>query len=227
MFTIVKMQDIAAAATEKVNELLAEGYTFNFTSAGHQGEYFKVDLTRGDETLRVCVEPAYDRSNDNDRDLVILTVARYDIGFTADSMPSLWNVGMKDTSSGPYPGTVIERHVWYKVDGHGRWSGVYTDDLGTIESIEAVRDARREARRGQYDAYGTLTDEHGYPSAFRAAVKPETILPLVRKHRGYGRATVDDIELVMRDNCRGRARYKVYFKRLVSKTAGFELELGR
>ena len=64
MSTIVKMQDIAAEATAKVNELLAEGYTFNFTSAGHQGEYFKVDLTRGDETLRVCIEQDYDRIND-------------------------------------------------------------------------------------------------------------------------------------------------------------------
>lgn len=225
MFTIVKMQDIAAEATAKVNELLAEGYTFNFTSAGHQGEYFKVDLTRGDETLRVCVEPAYDCINSNGRDLVVLTVASYDIGFTADTIP-LWNVGMKDTSSGVYPGTVVERHVWYKV-GHGRWSGVYTDDIETIESMEAVRDARKEERRGQEAAYGTLTDEDGYPIAFRAAVKPETILPLVRKHRGYARATVDDIELVMRDNCRGRARYKVYFKHRVSKTAEYELELGR
>lgn len=226
MSTIVKMQDIAAEATAKVNELLAEGYTFNFTSIGHQGEYFKVDLTRGDETLRVCVEPDYDCVTAAGRELVILSVARYDIGFTADSMPTLWNVGMKDTSSGVYPGTVVERHVWYKV-GHGRWDSVYTDDLGTIESMEAVRHARREARRGQYDAYGTLTNEHEYPIAFRAAVKPETILPLVRKHRGYARATVEDIELVMRDNCLGHARYKVYFKHRVSKTAEYELVLGR
>lgn len=224
MSTIIKMQDIAAEATAKVNELLAEGYTFNFTSAGHQGEYFKVDLTRGDETLRVCVEPVYSCVNGNDRDLVVLSVARYDICFDAED--HLWNVGMKDTSSGPYPGTVVERHVWYKV-GRGRWSGVYTDDLGTIESMEAVRDARREARRGQDAAYGTRVNEHGYPHAFRAAVKPETILPLVRKHRGYARATVDDIELVMRNNCRDRARYTVYFTRRVSKTAEFALELGR
>lgn len=224
MSTIVKLQDIAAEATAKVNELLAEGYTFNFTSAGHQGEYFKVDLTRGDETLRVCVEPDYRSVNGNDRDLVVLSVARYGICFNAED--HLWNVGMKDTSSGPYPGAVVERHVWYKV-GRGRWSGVYTDDLGTIESMDAVRDARREARRGQDVAYGTSVDEHGYPRAFRAAVKPEAILPLVRKHRGYGRATVDDIELVMRNNSRGRASYIVHFTRPVSKTARLELVLGR
>lgn len=225
MFAIVKLQDIAAEATAKVSELLAEGYTFNFTSAGHQGEYFKVDLTRGDETLRVCVEPGYSCADGKDRSFVVLSIARYDIRFTADSMP-LWNVGMKDTSSGAYPGTVVERHVWYKF-GRGRCSGVYTDDLGAIESMEAVRHARREARRGQHDAYGTLTDEHGYPHAFRAAVKPETILPLVRKHRGYARATVDDIELIMRNNRGGRAHYTVYFKRRVSKTAEFDLVLGR
>lgn len=224
MFTIVKMQDIAAEATAKVNELLAEGYTFNFTSAGHQGEYFKVDLTRGDETLRVCVEQAYDRVSTKGRVLVILSVARYDIGFETENL--LWNVGMKDTSSGVYPGTVVERHVWYKVD-RGRWDGVYTDDLETIESMEAVRHARNEARRGQEAAYGTLVGEHGYPHAFPAAVKPETILPLVRKHRGYARATVDDIDYIMRNNCRGEARFTVYFKRRVSKTAEYELKLGR
>ena len=219
MFTIVKMQDIAAEATAKVNELLAEGYTFNFTSAGHQGEYFKVDLTRGDETLRVCVEPAYKK----DRDLVVLTVARYAICFNTED--HLWNVGMKDKSSGSYPGTVVERHVWYKV-GHGRWSGVYTDDLEVIKAMEAVADDRWHARRESGVAYGTRFDEHGYHTAFVAAVKPETILQVVRRHRGYGRATVDDIDCVMRDANNG-SKFIVYFKRLVSKTAKLELELGR
>lgn len=219
MFTIVKMQDIAAEATAKVNELLAEGYTFNFTSAGHQGEYFKVDLTRGDETLRVCVEPAYKK----DRDLVVLTVASYGICFNTED--HLWNVGMKDKSSGSYPGTVVERHVWYKV-GHGRWSGVYTDDLEVIKAMEAVADDRWHARRESGVAYGTRFDEHGHHTEFRASVKPETILPLVRKHRGYGRATVDDIDCVMRDANNG-SKFIVYFKRLVSKTAKLELELGR
>lgn len=223
MSTIVKMQDIAAEATAKVNELLAEGYTFNFTSAGHQGEYFKVDLTRGDETLRVCVDTDYSWDDGNDRDLVVLTVASYGICFNTEN--HLWNVGMKDKSSGSYPGTVVERHVWYKV-GHGRWSGVYTDDLEVIKSMEAVADDRWHAMRESGVAYGTRFDEKGYHRAFRAAVKPETILPLVRKHRGYGRATVDDIDCVMRDADNG-SKFVVYFNRYVSKTAKLELELGR
>lgn len=223
MSTIVKMQDIAAEATAKVNELLAEGYTFNFTSAGHQGEYFKVDLTRGDETLRVCVEPAYDCITENGRDLVVLTVASYGICFNTEN--HLWNVGMKDTSSGSYPGTVVERHVWYKV-GHGRWNGVYTDDLEVIKAMEAVADDRRHARRESGVAYGTRFNEHGYHTAFVAAVKPETILKVVRRHRGYGRATVDDIDCVMRDVNHG-SKFIVHFNRQVSKTAKLELELGR
>lgn len=219
MSTIVKMQDIAAEATAKVSELLAEGYTFNFTSAGHQGEYFKVDLTRGDETLRVCVEQDYR----GDRDLVVLTVARYGICF--DTENHLWNVGMKDTSSGSYPGSVVERHVWYKV-GHGRWSGVYTDDLEVIKAMDAVADDRWHASRESGVAYGTRFDEHGYHTAFVAAVKPETIIHVVRKHRGYGRATVDDIDCVMRDANNG-SKFIVYFNRYVSKTAKLELVLGR
>lgn len=223
MSTIVKMQDIAAEATAKVNELLAAGYTFNFTSAGHQGEYFKVDLTRGDETLRVCVEPVYSWADGNDRDLVVLTVARYTICFNTED--HLWNVGMKDTSSGSYPGTVVERHVWYKV-GHGRWSGVYTDDLEVIKAGEAVADDRWHARRESGVAYGTRRNEGGISTAFVAAVKPEAILPIVRKHRGYGRATVDDIAFVMRDVNHG-SKFIVHFNRQISKTAKLELVLGR
>lgn len=47
MKNIKKMNDIAAIATAKVNELTAKGFIFNFgTMAGSQGDDFKADLTK-------------------------------------------------------------------------------------------------------------------------------------------------------------------------------------
>lgn len=46
MKNIKNMNDIAAIATAKVNELIANGFIFNFgTMAGSQGDDFKADLT--------------------------------------------------------------------------------------------------------------------------------------------------------------------------------------
>ena len=60
----MKKQAIREAFTQKVAELLAQGYTlFPDTMAGHQGEIAKVDLSNGSEILRVLLtrERRYDR----------------------------------------------------------------------------------------------------------------------------------------------------------------------
>ena len=52
----MKKNDIRTAYTQKVAELLAQGYTiFPDTMSGHQGEIAKVDLTNGSEILRVLL----------------------------------------------------------------------------------------------------------------------------------------------------------------------------
>ena len=53
----MKRAELNTIFTAKVNEYLAKGYTFNTeTMAGSQGEIAKVDLTNGEEIIRVIME---------------------------------------------------------------------------------------------------------------------------------------------------------------------------
>ena len=76
----MKKQAIREAFTQKMAELLAQGYTlFPDTMGGHQGEIAKVDLSNGTEILRVLL--ARDRRYDRDEDgywgdTVVLVVGR-------------------------------------------------------------------------------------------------------------------------------------------------------
>lgn len=54
---IYKKQDIDRIFTQKVSELLAQGFQINpATMGGSQGEIAHVDLRKGDEILRVRLE---------------------------------------------------------------------------------------------------------------------------------------------------------------------------
>lgn len=56
MKNVKNMNDIAAIATTKVNELIKNGFVFNFgTMAGSQGDDFKADLTKDGITYPECV----------------------------------------------------------------------------------------------------------------------------------------------------------------------------
>ena len=76
----MKKQAIREAFTQKVSELLAQGYTlFPDTMSGHQGEIAKVDLSNGSEILRVLLtcDRRYDRDEDGYwGDTVVLTVGK-------------------------------------------------------------------------------------------------------------------------------------------------------
>ena len=53
----MKRAELNTIFTAKVNEYLAKGYTFNTeTMAGSQGEIAKVDLTNGEEIIRIIME---------------------------------------------------------------------------------------------------------------------------------------------------------------------------
>ena len=76
----MKKQDIRNMYTQKVTELLNEGYTiFPDTMNGSQGEIAHIDLTNGSEILRVLLHR--DRRYDRDEggywgDTVVLTVGK-------------------------------------------------------------------------------------------------------------------------------------------------------
>lgn len=88
MKNVKNMNNIAAIATAKVNELIANGFVFNFgTMAGSQGDDFKADLTKDGITYRIRV--FHNCGYNGFDDAEILEVRKYEQNFADDSFASL------------------------------------------------------------------------------------------------------------------------------------------
>lgn len=197
MKNIKNMNDIAAIATAKVNEFIENGFVFNFgTMAGSQGDDFKADLTKDGITYRIRV--FHERKNFDD--IEVLEVRKYEQGFADSSFGTLWN----------HDGEVVESHVWYRVMNRNGY--VYTDDVEAFEDARELRHAR---------AINRMDD------STKSVIAPEKVIEKIRAHRGFKRAKVEDIKRIVRKNGKytGKVTYVVEFKNLVSKTAGFTLDL--
>lgn len=198
MKNVKNMNDIAAIATAKVNELIENGFVFNFsTMAGSQGDDFKADLTKDGITYRVRVF-----SDHKDFCSVeIVEVRKYEQGFANNGCGStLWNED----------GEVIESHVWYRMRNRNGY--VYTDDA---KAFEAARELNHERAINRADNHS------------KSVISPERAIEKIRAHRGYKRTKVEDINRIVRKNNKytGKVTYVVEFKNRVSKTADFKLEL--
>jgi hypothetical protein len=199
MKNVKNMNDIAAIATAKVNELIANGFIFNFgTMAGSQGDDFKADLTKDGITYRIRV--FHDCGCNSFDNAEILEVRKYEQDFADDSFASLWN---KD-------GEVVESHIWYRMRNRNGY--VYTDDT---EAFKAADELSRTRYINRMD------------NRTKSVISPEKVIEKVRAHRGYKRTKVDDIKRIVRKNNKytGKVTYVVEFKNRVSKTADFKLEL--
>lgn len=199
MKNVKNMNNIAAIATAKVNELIANGFIFNFgTMAGSQGDDFKADLTKDGITYRVRVFHDFGYNGFNDAE--ILEVRKYEQDFADTDFITLWN---KD-------GEVVESHVWYRL--RNRNCCVYIDDAEAFENMQDLRYAR---------AINCMNDNT------KSVIAPEKIIEKIRAHRGYKRTKIEDIKRVVRKNNKytGKVTYVVEFNRLVSKAADFTLDL--
>ena len=199
MKNVKNMNDIAAIATAKVNELIANGFIFNFgTMAGSQGDDFKADLTKDGITYRVRVFHNFGYNGFDDAE--ILEVRKYEQNFADDSFASLGN---KD-------GEVVESHVWYRMRNRNGY--VYTDDVEAFEAAQELSYTRH---------INSMNDDT------KSAIAPEKVIEKVRAHRGYKRTKVEDIKRIVRKNNKytGKVTYVVEFKNRVSKTADFKLNL--
>lgn len=188
--------DIAAIATAKVNELIENGFVFNFgTMAGSQGDDFKADLTKDGITYRIRVF-----HKRKDCDIEVLEVRKYEQDFADTDFITLWN---KD-------GEVVESHVWYRL--RNRNCCVYTDDAEAFENMQDLRYAR--AINCMNDNTKSVIAPEKIIEKIRAhrgykRTKIEDIKRVVRKNNKYT----------------GKVTYVVEFNRLVSKAADFTLDL--
>lgn len=199
MKNVKNMNDIAAIATAKVNELIANGFIFNFgTMEGFQGNDFKADLTKDGITYRVRVFRDFGYNGFDD--VEILEVRKYEQNFADDSFASLQD---KD-------GEVVESHVWYRMRNRNGY--VYTDDVKAFEAAQELSRARYINRKND---------------STKNVIVPEKVIEKVRAHRGYKRTKIEDIKRIVRKNDKytGKVTYVVEFKNRVSKTADFTLNL--
>lgn len=88
----MRYSDINKMFTDKVGEYIAKGYVINTgTMSGTQGEIAKVDLTDGDEVIRVSLRKIYTRGHDG-IEFSVGKAARgnYKINIY-DSFNTIWN----------------------------------------------------------------------------------------------------------------------------------------
>lgn len=130
----MKSQIIRTQYTQKVTELLNQGYTiFPDTMAGSQGEIAHIDLAKGSEIIRVLLTKDCSWRDDFYGDVITLTVGRA----APETRVRLWD------------GTVWNNRLetlfeikWAEISRRDDW---YTD-MEEGKRIEALRYTRRRAR---------------------------------------------------------------------------------
>ena len=192
----MKKNDIRIAYTQKVTELLNQGYTiYPDTMNGSQGEIAHIDLTNGSEILRVLLERDHVWERDEDGymgDIIRLTVGRA----AADT----W-VGDR------WDGTIWNNRLEPIFQIEWAWlnDGRNDDWYVTMEEgrrVKAIRWERYKAKNGT-QPYEDITDE-----AFKSAC-----LRWLRKQPRMKTAKLEDIEHLRkytREN--GRRFYEITAK---------------
>ena len=192
----MKKNDIRTAYTQKVAELLAQGYTiFPDTMSGHQGEIAKVDLTNGSEILRVLLEREYCRHiHDKESfwgDTIVLTVGRAaaDTRVGGNFDGTIWNQRLEP----------IFQIEWAEI-GRRRGAAWYTDIEEGLR-IQKLQLARYRAQDG--------TQRTPLDGAWRTVA-----LRLLRKQPRMKTCRLEDIEKMERvwDPEKNRRSYEIRAK---------------
>lgn len=174
---IYKKQDIDRMFTEKVSELLAQGYQINpATMDGSQGEIAHVDLRKGEELIRVLLER---RSgwDDDAPDYLSLTVGRCAEPFRNDSFnahETIWNNDLEILSEIKFASATLSLYD----------SPVYLDMASGTEAAKK-RQRRWEARQ--------LPNRRNLPEASKSVA-----LRWLKKQKGFKTCRLSEIESVVR-----------------------------
>lgn len=176
----MKFVDINKRFTEIVAEYIAKGYTFNAgTMSGHQGEIAKVDLTNGEEVLRIVID--HISSSDN----YWLEGLRIAVGRCTDDVTP---------NAGQYLQTLWTDHCefileecFYEINVRGREKFYGTYD-------EAV--AAHELQRKRYEARNV--------SGYRSLTPTAALIRLLKQRKGFSNATRKNITV-----CRSKHGYDV------------------
>ena len=169
----MKYIDINKRYSEIVAEYISKGYTINTASmSGSQGEIAKIDLTDGNEIIRISVSTFVEYRRVTEGYEII--VGRYTEGETkphnSDRMYStIWN-------SKP---EIIYSERFYKIDRYG-------DFLGTEEEAIHANAVRSERYNNRKDVTPT-------PAPSKKAI--EIAKRIIRRKFGYNRINTSEVKI--------------------------------
>lgn len=173
---IYKKQDIDRIFTEKVSELIAQGFQINPATMGSsQGEIAHVDLCKGNEILRVRLER--NSSWGDAPDYLSLTVGRCAEPLRNDSFnahETIWNNDLEILSEIKFASATLSIYD----------TPVYLDMASGAEAAEKRR-RHWEARR--------ISTQHELPDASKSIA-----LRWLKKQKGFKTCRLSEIESVVR-----------------------------
>ena len=133
-------KEIEAIFTQKVNELIQKGYTFNCnTMSGHQGEIAKVDLRKGGDIIRVLMCTEYSRT----ADMLSVIVGRAS-KVSNRRYETIWNGNLE----------IVEKLKFYKVS-----ENFYVETEAEWQNIRNMR--RERFCRKDKPRFVTLSEKAG------------------------------------------------------------------
>mgnify|MGYP007070236466 CR=1 FL=1 len=188
----MKKQAIEKMYTEKVAELLNQGWHINTTTMpGHQGEVAHIDLTDGTEIRRALLyrEMVWGRDSFDGHKICIV------VGRSTDRVYPGWDCTIWNNRLEP-----VFQIEWADIGGW-RGNGWYTD-LAEGRRIQKLQRARRRSR-GDDDNYTTAQLGEAYKSA---------ALRWVQKQPRMKTCKLSDIEKVIKVTCHGNAHYEITAK---------------
>lgn len=176
----MKFGDINWRYTEIAAEYIGNGYKINAaTMSGHQGEIAKVDLTDGNEIIRVMVDSFHDYSENTEG--VEIVVGKSTDPVKPDSV-STWETVWSSHLE------VLYRERYYKI-GEDRKSGTEYGTKEEAEKAKALRYERYKRKKIGKDWSKDISDK-ALPIA-RA---------IIRREFGFKRISDSDIKVTKQDN---------------------------
>lgn len=188
----MKKQDIRSEYTKKVAELLGKGYTiYPDTMNGSQGEIAHIDLTNGNEIIRVLLERGLCWSRIGDGftgNMITMTVGRADASTWVEDgwSGTIWNNRLEP----------IYKREWAEISEQGE--GWYTDPE---EAAEIGRIRRERYMRSRENGRETLGNEY-----------KEIAIRWLRKQPRMKTARMADIEKVERYRTGEKRRFEITAK---------------
>ncbi|MCR4671955.1 MAG: hypothetical protein K5637_01795 [Lachnospiraceae bacterium] len=198
--------DINKRFTETVMEYIGKGYYFNVASmSGHQGEDGKVDLTNGEEIIRVMVGDFTDNKSLftgwlEGKELLVGRCTDKVAPNSSSTWGTIWTDHLEVISSEKFYSVSERNHrqeAWY----------------GSLEEAKAAHDMRMSR-------YISLDERRNLKSRPLGEKAGQIVLDYIRSQKGCKRAKASDIKVVRRDSVSfdGKAR-KIGYDAIYKGTA--------